>query len=200
MLCQTGRKPFLVFSISSWTGSSFPVRAPSTHRARTPLKTTSGNSRKLSFSEPGRSPKAAHSSMSGCLEGVRNLNELPCRAAVFVTVGLLGLPFFLFVFHSPSDCLVLSKEKWDTSPIFRCNELPQNPAQKQICPHEYVEIRLPLTAPQGSSNFRFLRDGQALKTQERPRVWSCRMRPKVGVGHVTGCTFCHNTPIAQIPV
>lgn len=26
------------------------------------------------------------------------------------------------------------------------------------------------------------------------------MVPKVGGGHVTGCTFCHDTPTAQIPV
>lgn len=87
----------------------------------------------------------------------------------------------------------------DTNLIFRWNKLPENPALKRIYSNEYVEIGLPLTAPQGSSNFRFLRDGQALKTQERPSVWSCKMGPKVGGGHVTGCTFCHNTPTAQIP-
>lgn len=31
-------------------------------------------------------------------------------------------------------------------------------------------------------------------------MWSCRMVPKGGGGQVTGCTFGHNTPTAQIPV
>lgn len=34
---------------------------------------------------------------------------------------------------------------------------------------------------------------------QRPRVRSCRMMPRVGGSHVTGCTFCHNTPTALIP-